>query len=101
MHAKPAELPFPPEVRTDGTREAHYADTNYGARMKVAPGADAAGIDIALMPAPIVRVSGRITGFPSNTGLSIQLHHDNSMTTVNATMKKDGTFEIWRLDPGK
>src|ERR1035441_5070855 len=101
-------LPVPPEIRTDGTTEILYADTYHpgaldvkgAARVVVGPGSDVTGIDIRLVRAAIVRMAGRVTGMPEGTKNAYL-----QVTRVNggqgAQVKPDGSFELWRLDPGK
>ena len=110
--ANPAVMPFPPEIRTDGTSEVHYAKTFYpdaltvrgGQRVEVGAGVDATGIDIRLVRTPVVTLSGKVLDMPAGgktvvravasaaTGGGVQ-------TAVN--VKADGSFQIWQLDPGK
>jgi hypothetical protein len=102
------QLPFPPEIRTDGTAEIHYGSTYYpdqvdeaaARRIEVGPAIDVTGIDIRLVQTPIVRVAGKISGQPEGTphvGLMVTSGHNTNSTLV----KPDGTFEIWRMDPGR
>ena len=57
----------PPEIRSDGSKEIHYRSTYYpgvaeskaAARITVTPGSETSGIDIPLLTAPIVKVSGK------------------------------------------
>ena len=109
VHAKPLNLPFPPEIRTDGTHEPHYGDTWYpgvlaakeAGRVEVGPGTDVTGIEIHLIPTPMVRVSGKAAGFPSSAQrVTVQVRQGNNATT-GGMVRKDGTFDVWRLDPGK
>ncbi len=103
-------LPFPAEIRTDGTSEVHYASTYYpssltakgASKVTVPEGGEASNIQIKLIRAPIVRVSGVVTGFPKGaeninvTVMGASTHDFNP----GGRVKPDGTFEIWRLDPG-
>jgi hypothetical protein len=122
IRATPEEPLTPPEIRTDGTLEAHYSQTYYpssldeagAARVSVEAGTEAAGNEIRLVRTPIVRVSGRVTGIPpgaenvaliaqrgrdSNQGFSVGLVR-NTVWSGGAQVKKDGTFTLWRLAPG-
>ena len=109
VRASPESLPLPPEIRTDGTKEVHYAATYYpGALLprdatsaEVRAGTDTSGIDIRLVRTPIVRVSGSVTGLPAGAqNVSIDVRTGRS-STRGARVGADGTFSIWRLDPGK
>ena len=122
IKATPEEPGTPPEIRTDGTVEAHYSQTYYpsaldaasGERVSAEAGAETSGIEIRLVRTPIVRVSGKVTGIPpgaDNVNLAVQQKHDNnrgfgfsfvrnSAWRGSALVKKDGTFAVWRLAPG-
>jgi hypothetical protein len=106
VKATPESLPLPPEIRSDGTTELHDAATYYpdslGAKMaqplEVKAGADVSGVDIRLVRTPIVEVSGKVTGVPAGTkNVFLSVWPSGSGSSVHA----DGTFSIWRLDPGK
>ncbi len=97
-----------PEIRTDGTVEVHNAVTYYPSvlaetearKVEVRPGADTTGVDIQLVRVPFVRVSGKIVGAPRSAANSIvMVVRDNGGEGIG--VKSDGSFEIWRLDPGK
>ncbi len=97
-----------PEIRTDGTVEAHNAATYYpsvlaeteAGKVEVRSGADTTGVDIQLVRVPFVRVSGRIVGLPrSAENAVVMVLQDNG--GEGREVKPDGSFEIWRLDPGK
>lgn len=106
VKAVPQSFPFPPEIRSDGTVEAHYASTYYpealnaqsAQRVEVKAGAEASGIDIHLVRTPIVTVSGKVTGIPA--GLK-NVMVSTSGESWNGPVRADGTFALWRLDPGK
>ena len=106
VKATPQSMPFPPEIRTDGSVEQHDAATYYpdlldvktAQRLEVKAGAELSGIDIQLVRTPMVQVSGKITGMPADL--------KNVMVNVQpfgqgATVRADGSFTMWRLDPGK
>lgn len=106
------DLPFPPETRTDGTTDTHLARTYFpgvldlksAQRVQVAPGAEVTGIDIHLIAAPIVQVSGKVTDIPPGSQVAVQVvtPQPNGGSMSNQTpVKADGTFQIWRMDPGK
>ena len=99
-------LPFPPEIRADGSREMRDATTYYpdslnaktAQRLEVKAGAEVSGVEIKLVQTPIVEVSGKITGIPpgtKNIGVNIQ------PSGPGTSIKADGTFSMWRVDPGK
>src|SRR6185312_12657040 len=96
----------PPEIRTDGTTEAHNAGTYYpdvltskeAGKVTVRAGGETPGVDIRMMRIPFVRVSGTVVDAPrGHTDLEIE--HGNQGNGMS--LKPDGTFALWRLDPGK
>jgi hypothetical protein len=98
----------PPEIRTDGTTDVHYASTYYPGVLStkeagfvpVRPGSETSGIEIRLVRVPFVRVSGKTVGIPSNAGnRMIMLEQGDGGWAVPP--RRDGSFEFWRLDPGK
>lgn len=115
VKASPRTLPFPPEIRSDGTPDIHYATTYYAdslssksaQRLEVKSGADVSGIDIHLVRTPIVTVSGKVVGLPAGfKGAYIQVSQGsadgfNVSSQQGTNVKADGSFEMWRLDPGK
>ena len=110
--ANPAVMPFPPEIRTDGTREVHNARTYYpdsltvkaGQRVEVGAGAETLGIDIRLVRTPVVTLSGRVLDVPAG-GKTLVRAVASAATGGGVQMagyvKADGSFQIWQLDPGK
>jgi len=97
-----------PEIRTDGTVEVHNASTYYpgviskkeAGHVTVRPGEDTGGIDIQLVRVPFVRVSGKVLNMPARVddayiNVSQGTHGDGDQ------LRPDGTFEVWRLDPGE
>jgi hypothetical protein len=98
-----------PEIRTDGTKEIHYAATYYpsvllpasATRVEPRAGSETTGIDIRLVRTPIVRITGRVEGLPPGLdNAHIELRKGRS-TSSNGSLKPDGTFELWKVDPGK
>jgi hypothetical protein len=110
--ANPAIMPFPPEIRTDGTREVHLARTYYpdgltvkaGQRVEVAAGAEVMGTDVRLARTPVVTLSGRVVDLPAG-GKTVVRAIASAETGGGVLMannvKPDGSFQIWQLDPGK
>ena len=113
VKATPQSLPLPPEIRSDGVADMHYAATYYpdsltgnsAQRLEVKSGAELSGIDVRLVATPIVTVSGKVTGLPpdfKNMNVMVQRSGPNGGYSQSASgVKPDGSFEIWRLDPGK
>jgi hypothetical protein len=107
--AAPQNLPLPPEIRTDGTKESHYSATCYPnvlagkaqASVEVRAGADSSGMDIRLIETPIVRVSGKVSGLPAGARTSVIARQSQGMSSRGASVKPDGTYEVFGMDPGR
>ena len=68
VQAAPPNREGPPEVRTDGSREERYGITWFAGAVEVHAGAEVSGVEIRLVRAPIVRVSGTVSGIPQGAG---------------------------------
>ena len=110
VRAVPQQPPLPPEIRTDGTAEVHYAATYYpestseqvAARVLVGPASEATGIDIRMVRTPIIRLAGKVSGLPDGAkDAYVQIAPPRGQITYGAQMRPDGSFEVWRLEPGK
>lgn len=96
---------LPQEIRSDGSAEVHESPTWYpdslsaktAQRVEVKAGAEVSGIDIRLVRTPLVMASGKVTGLPPGAK-NVMV---NTFSGQSASVKPDGTFTIWRLDPGK
>jgi protocatechuate 3,4-dioxygenase beta subunit len=106
VKAEVQHLPLPPEIRTDGTVEVQYATTYYPSALdarsasviEVGPGAEVTSIDIRLVRTRIMHITGKVLGRPPGSPhIAISI----SPTNLGAQVRADGTFEFWRLDPGK
>jgi hypothetical protein len=122
VQADPAltAVKLPPEIRTDGTAEIHYAPTYYSSslttesasRVDVLPGAEVTGIDIRLVRTPIIAVRGTVTGIPAAGIKEVYIYANKvepplvqgksvrRMFSISSRANPDGTFALWRLDPG-
>jgi len=106
VKATPQTMPFPPEIRSDGSTELHNAATYYpdslsaktAQRLEVRAGAEVSGVDIRLVRTPIVQVSGKVTGVPPGAKNVVVMTLPSGSS---ASIKPDGTFSVWGLDPGK
>lgn len=104
-------LPFPPEIRTDGSEEVRHVSTYHPAaieaksspRLDIRSGADLAGIDIKMQRLPMVRISGVVTGMPpAAPGNTVIVEtRTEGMSGRTHVVGPDGKFEIWNPDPGK
>jgi hypothetical protein len=97
-----------PEIRTDGTVDMHTVTTWYpnaltqndAGTVVVRPAVETAGIEIRQVRVPFVRVSGKVVGL--HPGAEHPLVMVSQGVGGNGSeLKPDGSFEIWRLDPGK
>src|SRR5579883_554780 len=99
------------EIRSDGTSEVHFRKTYYpnvpdeqsAAKVEVTAGNETGGIDIRLLRGVIVAVKGAVIGVPPGTEHASVMVQDASGTGFERgdRVKPDGSFQIWRLDPGK
>ena len=110
--ANPAVMPFPSEIRTDGTSEVHYARTYYpatltvkdGQRLELRAGAEAEGIDIRLVRTPVVSISGKVLDAPAGGKIVVRAMASAATgygSQMAPSVKPDGSFQFWQLDPGK
>jgi hypothetical protein len=98
---------MPPEIRTDGTAEINYGPTYYPSSrtaksaMAVAAraGAEASGIEIKLIPGPILHVSGTVAPVGKKGRLSVVL--GDQLNGPEYTVGPDLKFTIPRLPPGQ
>jgi hypothetical protein len=106
VKATPQAMPFPPEIRTDGSAEQHESATYYpdsldaktAQRVEVKAGAELSGVDIQLVRTPMLLVSGKVTGMPADLkNVMVNVQPSGQGTNVRG----DGSFTMWRLDPGK
>jgi hypothetical protein len=106
VKASRQSLPFPPEIRADGSVEMRDAATYYpdslsakmAQRIEVRAGAEVSGVEIKLVQVPVIKVSGKVTGVPPGMKDVIV---NPVPSGPGASLKADGTFVLWRLDPGK
>jgi len=102
------QVPLGPETRTDGTEEINHATTYYpgsvdartSSRVEVRAAVEVSGVDIRLARYPWIRVSGHVIGLPPGVVGTVNAQLGMFYGT-NGMLHKDGSFEIWRLDPGK
>ena len=106
--ARMVYLTYPPEIRSDGTEEIHYSHTYYpdspdertAARVEVLPGREAGGMVIHALRAPMVKMTGTVSGIPEK-GVAAFMSIVGEGLDENVDLKPNGAFEIWRLDPGE
>jgi len=106
--AEVMNLPFPPEIRTDGTVEVHYSPTYHPSaldaqsamRIAVGPATEVTGIDIKLVRTPLIHVAGKVSGMPPGAKGGF-LNVQPNTSRMGTQVKPDGTFEIVRANPGK
>jgi hypothetical protein len=106
VRAQGIAMPLPPEIRTDGTAEAHYSPTYYPSaldaksamRVEVGPAADLTGVDIRMVRTPMIHISGKVVGIPPGARDTYVVMAPRGS---GARVQADGRFELWRIDPGK
>ena len=110
VRAKGQGIPTPPEIRTDGSAEINYAatyhpsalDTQSATPVTVGAATEVAGIDIRMVRTPIVRFGGKVSGIPAGVKpVVVQIQRNGNYGAGGTQVKPDGSFEIWRLSPGK
>jgi len=109
VRAVPQNYHLPPETRTDVTVEFQGARTYFpgsieksgAARVTVTAGAETGGVEVRLIRTQVIGIKGKLIGRPA--GAATENVH--ALGDVNAYLpsevRPDGSFEIWRLDPGK
>jgi hypothetical protein len=109
LRATLQDIGMMPEIRTDGTKEVHHAATYYpsallpasATRVEARAGSETTGIDIRLVRTPMVRITGMVAGLPSGVqDAHIELRKGRTGSSTGS-VKPDGTFELWKVDPGK
>ena len=111
VQASGPRVMYPPEIRTDGTEDQHYASTYFpgvltakeATRVEVRAAGDTGGLDIQLKRVPWVKVSGRVIGKTrASDPAAIRVQQvAQGFGLPGTAVRPDGTFAIWNLDPGK
>jgi hypothetical protein len=117
VQAQLRPISMPPEIRSDGTSDIHYAATWYpnavtedgAGPVMVKTGRETSGVEIRLVQTPNVRVSGKVSGLAAVSGterpgqraqLEVRPSSGGGMNP-GTVVAPDGSFEIWGLNPGK
>jgi hypothetical protein len=88
------------EIRSDGTKEMQFLRT--GRTAAVAAGEQTTAIDIRTRSVPVLRITGKTAGGPDkDQKVSIQLLNENGELVGPGIRKPDGSFEFWRIQPGR
>lgn len=99
---------LPPEIRTDGTVQVNYGTTYYPSALLLESavpvmtqaGRETAHIIIKMKPAPLVRVSGAVTGNPpGESGVSLALASETGSSSVS--LDPMNRFTLWGLNQGR
>lgn len=113
IKAQKEDLPIPPEIRTDGTVEVHYASTWYpgvvdpgsAGKVEVQAGNETDGVEIRMATSSIAGVRGKVNGMPPDArDVSVWVARTGYFgltSEEDEEVAPNGTFEIWRLDPGR
>jgi hypothetical protein len=107
VRAVPREMPMPEEIRSDGTHETAYRATYFpgvpnaeaAVWVEMEPGGERNGIDIHLLPVPILRVSGTVDGIPPGAD-NVWVYFRSDDIDPHQAAVKNGKFTAWRLAPG-
>ena len=108
VRAKPNAADFPPEIRSDGTREQQDIPTYYpgsttlegATRVEAPEGGTATGIEIRLARAPAVQVSGILLGLEGKSYPNFYLLQGSERSSKQPK-RKENKFSFSRLSPGK
>jgi hypothetical protein len=99
----------PAEIRTDGTAESQYARRFYpsvsnesaGAIVTVRAGEETKGIDIHTVSIPVIYIRAKVADQSTvDKTISMQLLQGDRVV-YPAVRNDDGTFDFWRIDPGR
>ena len=99
----------PAEIRTDGSVESQYARRFYprasseaaASNVAVKAGEETTGIDINTVSIPVLHIRVRVADQPpADKTVSVQLLKGDRVV-FPAIRNNDGTFEFWRIDPGR
>ena len=108
----PATLPFPPELRTDGSEEPHSVATYHpdsltasgATRVELRSALELTGVDIRLQRIPKTRVSGVVAGIPEGAraqSVVIEFVSNGGGGQSFSGVGADGGFRLWSVTPGK
>jgi hypothetical protein len=100
---------LPPEIRTDGTREKHLEDTWHAgvltreeaSLVEVSAGGEVTGIDIRLIAAPMVHISGVVTGAPAGITPRVEVEPIPLDGTLRPAAVDGSRFVVWNAPRGK
>lgn len=101
---------IPPESREDGSSDGNYGPTYYpgtlnessAAWLQANAGRETSGVEIKLTEAPLLRVSGRVTSVPGGpVPIRVELLYQDSGFAGEARAAPDGSFTLWRVQPGQ
>jgi hypothetical protein len=100
---------LPPEIRTDGTAETRYAPTYYPSAtmprsavpVPVRAGQDTAGIDIKMVPSPILHVSGFVSNVPEGPWQNVVVSMPDGPIQNQFRVGPEMKFTIWGVPPGQ
>lgn len=103
------DAPLPQEIRTDGTVDINYGPTYYpssrseksAAPVQVHAGLETSGIEIKLLPAPILHVSGSVSNIPKTANGQVSVNLSGGLARSIYPVGPDGKFTIPRVPPGR
>ena len=109
VRAAPQNTHVPPETRTDGTVEFQDARTYFpssieksgAARVTVTAGAETGGVEVRLIRTKVIGIKGKVIGGPAGAAKGNVRALGGIDGYTSSEVGSDGSFEIWRLDPGK
>jgi hypothetical protein len=106
VKAQAMQAPLPQEIRTDGTTAVNYGPTYYPSSpeaksavpVSTQAGQESSGIEIKLVPGPVLHLSGTVSGVRGADNIGIKL--DSGDRQRGYRVEPDMHFTIWRVPPG-
>jgi hypothetical protein len=100
---------MPPEIRTDGTVEIHYAPTYYPSAtqpgsavpVQTRAGQETAGVDIKMAPSPVLHVSGIVSNMPADRWENVVVSMPDGPIQNQFRVGPEMKFTIWGVPPGQ
>jgi hypothetical protein len=100
---------MPPEIRTDGTAEIRYAPTYYPSAtmprsavpVQALAGQETAGIEIKMVPAAVLHVSGFVSNMPEGPWQNVVVSMPDGPIQNQFRVGPEMKFTIWEVAPGE
>jgi Carboxypeptidase regulatory-like domain len=108
IQANSSPPPLPAEIRTDGSKAVNYGPTYYPSTVTAKSatpvlaraGQETNGIEIKLVPAPVLYVSGTVSNVPKSVKAA-WVDIVAGLWPRKYSVGPDGKFTAWRVPPGR